>query len=325
MTSNTTDDRSTTGRLRRFSLDLAGVLVLAGSAVLFSVTEFGVPSLLRAIAGLVFVLFLPGYAIISALYPGSVDSSHHRVPVDELSGWNRIILSFGMSVVVTPLVGIGLHFAPTNISAVSYSVSLALVVTAGSVVALWRRSRLPASRRFSVGDISTGGLPIRTDSLLQTALTAVLLVSVLATGGALAFAAIDYTEPSPYSELYVLGENESGALTAGSYPRTAAQFAEEPITVGIENHEGRPIEYTLVVQQLQYPGNGTERPSNRTRLARTQVTVQPDRQLLRNVSLAPNAVSDRSQIQFLLYKNRVPDTPTARNASLAVHVTLLRS
>jgi uncharacterized membrane protein len=48
--------------------------------------------------GLAMVLFLPGYTLIAALFPEKED----------LDGIERVALSFGLSIAVVPLMGLGL-------------------------------------------------------------------------------------------------------------------------------------------------------------------------------------------------------------------------
>ena len=56
----------------------------------------------RIIPGLLLVLFLPGYSLIAALFPGRGDPD----------GIERIALSFGVSIAVVPLIGLALNYTP---------------------------------------------------------------------------------------------------------------------------------------------------------------------------------------------------------------------
>jgi uncharacterized membrane protein len=51
------------------------------------------------------MLFLPGYALIATLFPRKGD----------LDGIERIALSFGLSIAITPLLGLGLNYTPFGI------------------------------------------------------------------------------------------------------------------------------------------------------------------------------------------------------------------
>jgi uncharacterized membrane protein len=56
----------------------------------------------RNILGLPLVLFLPGYALIAALFPAKSD----------LDVLKEQPLSFGLSIAVVPLIGLGLNYTP---------------------------------------------------------------------------------------------------------------------------------------------------------------------------------------------------------------------
>jgi len=60
---------------------------------------------IRYMLGLLFVLFLPGYALIEALYPKEED----------LSPLERLALSIGLSLALVPLVGLILNYTPWGI------------------------------------------------------------------------------------------------------------------------------------------------------------------------------------------------------------------
>jgi uncharacterized membrane protein len=60
---------------------------------------------IRYMLGSLFVLFLPGYALIEALYPKEED----------LSPLERLALSIGLSLALVPLVGLILNYTPWGI------------------------------------------------------------------------------------------------------------------------------------------------------------------------------------------------------------------
>src|SRR5271157_1961330 len=90
--------------------------------------------------GLLMVLFLPGYALIAALFPRK----------DDLDGIERLALSFGLSIAVVPLIGLGLNYTPWGIHLDSIVVCLTIFTVACSYIANQRRHELAAGVRFSV-------------------------------------------------------------------------------------------------------------------------------------------------------------------------------
>lgn len=81
----------------------------------------------RYAAGCLFVLYLPGVALIEALYPGKGD----------LQPLERLALSIGLSLALVPLVGLALNYTPWGIRLDPIYLSLAFltIMLAGAAVA----------------------------------------------------------------------------------------------------------------------------------------------------------------------------------------------
>ena len=95
---------------------------------------------IRIILGLPLVLFLPGYALIAALFPRK----------DDLDGIERIALSFGLSIAITPLLGLALNYTPFGIRLTPILIVLSVFTIALAIGAYVRRSRIPEEDRFVV-------------------------------------------------------------------------------------------------------------------------------------------------------------------------------
>lgn len=100
---------------------------VVASLALISVTS-GVALYLRYVFGSVLVLFLPGYALIEALYP--------KRELDELT---RFALSIGLSLALVPLTGLVLNYTPFGIRLLPVAISLAGVTLALLIVAVKRK------------------------------------------------------------------------------------------------------------------------------------------------------------------------------------------
>jgi len=103
----------------------AGAVVL--SLVLIWATS-GVALYLRYVFGSALVLFLPGYALIEALYP--------KRELDELT---RFALSIGLSLALAPLTGLVLNYTPFGIRLLPVAISLAGLTLALLSVAVKRK------------------------------------------------------------------------------------------------------------------------------------------------------------------------------------------
>jgi len=94
----------------------------------------------RIILGLPLVLFLPGYALIATLFPRK----------DDLDVIERVALSFGLSIAITPLLGLGLNYTPFGIRLTPVLIVLSIFTIALAIGAWARRSRILDEDRFVV-------------------------------------------------------------------------------------------------------------------------------------------------------------------------------
>ena len=94
----------------------------------------------RIIFGLPLVLFLPCYALIATLFPRK----------DDLDGIERIALSFGLSIAISPLLGLGLNYTPFGIRLTPILIVLSVFTIALAIGAYVRRSRIREKDRFVV-------------------------------------------------------------------------------------------------------------------------------------------------------------------------------
>jgi len=95
---------------------------------------------LRIVLGCLFLIFFPGYTLLSALFPKR----------DNLDGIERLALSFGLSIAVVPLIGLILNYTPWGIKLYPVLASISLFIIVTSAVGWYRQQRLPSTDRFSV-------------------------------------------------------------------------------------------------------------------------------------------------------------------------------
>jgi hypothetical protein len=105
-------------------------LIAVTALVIFNV-ESSMLLYVRYALGGVFVLFLPGFMLISALYPRGED----------LDGLERLALSIGLSLAIVPLMGLMLNYTPWGIRLEPIVISMALLAEALAVVCVVRKFR----------------------------------------------------------------------------------------------------------------------------------------------------------------------------------------
>jgi len=103
-------------------------IVLIGSAI-YLLPQIPPYVYFRYAVGSLFVLYLPGFALIEALYPKRED----------LEPLERLALSIGLSLALVPLVGLVLNYTPWGIRLDPIFVSLAFLTIALGTVAVARK------------------------------------------------------------------------------------------------------------------------------------------------------------------------------------------
>ena len=287
----------------------------------------GYPSgVLRTLLTVPLIILLPGYALVAALFP---DAHGTDTPDDTAStgitGAERFGLAVVMSVVLVPMAGFvvnyttGLYLRPLLLAVGGVTGFLALV-------GILRRLALPAERRHglaigtwlddSVGEfLAVTRRDLRVSPPLQPSTGGQQLLNVFFIVGLLTLTAtVGYTavtpprDDDPFTEFYLLTQNESGDYVAEDFPREFQQGESRQLYVAIGNEEGQRMPYTVV---MQLDGREIDRFSTRIDDGRTQRV---------EATVTPQQTGDRLRLSFLLYRGAVPDDPSPANAYRETHI-----
>ncbi|EMA02071.1 Uncharacterized membrane protein [Haloarcula vallismortis] len=318
-------------QLRHLPADLAGVIgvvILTNLAALLPVIS---DTPVRIIFGLVFVLFVPGYAFIAALFPeaGSGPTADDETDLgpqaDGIDGIERTALSFGLSIALVPLVGLVLNFTPWGIRLLPILVSLSGLTLVLTAVAAVRRWALPADERFRVpcrAWLSAGRDELfspasRTDAVLNV----LLVLSILLAAASVGYAVTVPKDGERFSEFYLLTEDEDGELVADGYPTEFQQGEGRSLIVGIGNQEHEQTDYTVIaeLQRVERIGNQT-RVRERSELRRFQPTLGHNETWQRQHEVTPRMTGDRLRLQYLLYRGPPPESVNQSTAYREVHL-----
>lgn len=304
----------------------AALLDLAIVCSIVSATYFAwrfpgsVPGALRVVVGVVFVLGVPGYAVTALLFPArepELLSRVDRFSPGYLAPLERLVCSVGLSLMTVPLLVLFLDYTQWGITPQSVLLSLCWFTVAATALAAIRRVRTAPTERFR---LSVGNAVRRAAGTGRVNLViAVLLVS----SAGLAGTALATTPDSGFTELYLLGEDEeTGNLTAGDYPSAIAPDETAPIYVGVDNHERRTIDYTVVVEfQRVQTVDGERSVVSRMELRRLSTTLEPGQSDRAGIRVSPpsSAAGERLRLTFLLYTEDVPENPRIDDAYRSVH------
>lgn len=278
-------------------------------------------AVLRVPFGALLALFLPGYALFSALFP-----DHGRREADgdlSLLYAERVLFSVGASVVTTSVVAAAFNFSPYGIEVSPILASLSgIVFLASTVGAFRRRGESPNRRPSGLATVASNRFARFTsgDGKLGTAANAVLLVSLLLAVGSVAYAVTGPSQGTSYTEFYLLTENESGELVAGDYPEQFVRGQNRSLYLGIDNHERRELNYTVVVQIQRVRTQNDSTAVRREQLRRMHVRVGPNETKTVQHRVAPTMVGDQLRLTYLLYRDEPPSNPTVENAYREVHL-----
>jgi hypothetical protein len=119
-------------------------LAVATAAVAFTIPEDAYPLVYaRYILGTIFIIWLPGYAFIKALFPQHPPFAKGIAHTPETSEKNidtieRVALSIGMSLALVPIAGLMLNYTPWGIRLTPIVLSLLALTTIFATAAIIR-------------------------------------------------------------------------------------------------------------------------------------------------------------------------------------------
>jgi uncharacterized membrane protein len=291
--------------LEQMPADLLAAVVIALAVLLFTLTPLS-GLFLRIPIGLLMVLFVPGYVLIAALFPRKGD----------LDGIERIALSFGLSIAVVPLIGLGLNYTPWGIRLIPVVISIVAFTLLMAAVAYWRRISLSPEERFSLHLrqwIDSIKNEIREEGergWVDKALTIILILSIIASIVALVYVVVTPKEGEKFTEFYILGPGGK----AYDYPTEVRAGNNSTVIVGVVNHEYRLTNYTMEIQLNNTPAVDI------LLIMRMNLRLQHNDTWEQPLTYILDETGDRQKLQFLLYKEGNFTAPY-RDLHLWVNVT----
>lgn len=306
----------------RWLLDLIFITLLA---VLGGVAMFTFTGPLRIALVLPVILFVPGYAFLSVLYPDASSQSRSR---DNRRGWGRgdrsgrggesddafllgnlerFVLSIALSLAIVSLILFGLNFtvgfSPKRIATMLFGFTGAMII-----FAIARRIVLPPEERYVI-EFSLQDFP------MDTTFAGMFSVSLLVFAASVGFFAFAAPAPAsqPFTGLTIVAENE----TTSNMTMAAGEDAivnGEPVTLRIYNNERETTTYTVVVT-LENVENGNVTSSEEVDRFTTEVGAG-EMKRIEGYEEAPNDGGDR--VAFYLYEGNVPEDLSRESADATV-------
>ena len=257
-----------------------GLLPLNLLAIILVLVIIFFPSgVLQIILGTPFVLFFPGYVLMTALFPKR----------EGMSGIERVALSFGVSLAVVPLIGLILNYTPWGIRLETILCSVASFIFITSIIARFRRNRLPREEHFGAEFHLT--LPSWGIGIWGKTLSIFLLLAILGTLGTVGYILAIPKVGESFSEFYILGLE---GKTTG-YPKGLKVGEEGKVTVGIINHEYETVSYRVEVRINNEKNNEVE-----------PIVIENDGKWEKEIGFILQIAGEKQKVEFLLYKNGEP-------------------
>jgi uncharacterized membrane protein len=262
------------------------VIIIALSIVMVPVIVL-TTGIIRAILGIVFVLFIPGYALISALFPKR----------QSLGNIERSVLSIGASLAITTFIGVILNFTPLGIRLLPAVVLIICFILVTSGIAWLRRIRLPAGERFSLSFAAESMKSIAVYENKNSRLRNIIYIAavVLVLGSLAAMYTISSLSNGPKAnEFYLL----STQGTTENYTRTIHMGESVSMDAVIINYKPKPLDYVIRVEI-----NGQEIASS------DQILVNPNQKWQKQLSFVPQTAGNNQKVEYLLYNSDNTSTP----------------
>ncbi|MCO5383141.1 MAG: DUF1616 domain-containing protein [Methanosarcina barkeri] len=288
---------------RQLPLDLllvAGFVFLTDVLVLVPVLN---GSFLRTGLGIVLVLFLPGYALTGAIFPAKKD----------IEGIERVALSFGLSIAVVPIMGLGLNYTTWGIKEIPLLTVLSVFTLLTCAVAYYRRSLLPEAKVFGVSFKAfflsmNAEILEKPESKIEKILALLLIFLTLVSVGSLAYIIENPKEGEHFTEYYILGANR----ITENYTTEFVQGEKGTVSVGIVNHEYRPVDYTM---EVRLENNSLPLPENQR-----SISLEHNMSWEEPITFTPPFEGKNMKLEFLLF-NETEKTVPYRNLHLWINVT----
>jgi len=226
---------------KRYPVDI--ILCAIFSSILLLIIIIDPNGLLRIILGLPFILFIPGYILIFALFPTKKTDKG-------IDNTERIAISLGLSIAIVALIGIGLNYSPLDIQLGSGVLTVFAFITLLGGVGVYRWYKTNPTERYVVL-FDFEKIQIKSVNKYDKILTIILIISIIITAVFFAYASISPKTFERSTEFYLSGENGK----AEGYPQNLSLGENASVIIGIINNEYQTINYTVEIWLVDHTNN----------------------------------------------------------------------
>lgn len=214
------------------NMDLLFVLVFSILTILLVAFT---PGMVRYLCSSIFLFFIPGYALISALFPDN----------KSLSYIERIVASFGISLAIVCITGVILNFTPGGINLWPGTILIFIFTIVFLIVSLFRRFKLNPDEIFSpsshIINIVSDRLCKQGKSKYNFIILSIIIVFIVS------FLSIifinNYSNNELSTDFYLLPYEDNQY----NFPRSVHSGENIIVRAVVINNNLQPLEYTLKV------------------------------------------------------------------------------
>lgn len=265
-----------------YDIDILLIIILTLFGIIFVLSPKLNSSLIRPIIGILFIIFLPGYSLIAALFPKK----------GTLGNFVRLSLSFAFSIALTLLIMLILNYTPFGIRLDPIIASISLFTIFMLFTAFFRRRKVPVDERinpnFPKFIINIKSLFI-TEYQRDKIFTVIIVVFIIFGAFSASYAILSSKEGEKFTEFYILSPNGD----IDNYPTDLITGERGNVIIGVKNHEYKKTDYKLIVKM------------NNITIKEENISLASDKKYVENFTFNAYSSGKNQKLEFLLYK--LPD------------------
>jgi uncharacterized membrane protein len=209
------------------------ILCIILSLIFIPLAILDIETEIRIILGVPFTIFIPGYILLSTLFPQKKTDTG-------LDLLERVILSVGLSLAIVSLIGLGLNYTHYGIRIEPYLISILIYVLIFGFIGIFRWYKVNSTEKFVISlNLDLGKSKSRINFILNILLIIVIITTLIF----LLYALEQPENKEKFTSFYILGEGED----AIDYPRTITIAQDSSFNIGLTNHESETIDYTIEI------------------------------------------------------------------------------
>jgi uncharacterized membrane protein len=215
----------------KLPIDIA--ICLIWSLIFIFIALLDIENSIRVFFGVPFMLFISGYILLFALYP-------EKEIISKISLSERLIISIGISIAITSLIGLAINYTPLRIFLEPFLLVISIFILTITIIGLYRWYLISSKERY----IPRVNLyKIISKNKVNFLLNIGIIISIIIASLTFIYLISNQENNERFTSFYILNSNEK----AINYPTEINIGEETDIFVGVSNHEKETINYTIEI------------------------------------------------------------------------------